>query len=83
MWLPTPIYERIPQFWFLLGLLFITAGLYLGIESVLILWFTGIGFLCCMYGVGVFFVRLGYRRSRQVAEQPIEPTLVQSARSVD
>ena len=72
MWIPTPIYERIPQFWFLLGLLFIAAGLYVGFEYALIFWYGGIGFACCMYGVGIFFVRRGYRRGRQVAEPTIE-----------
>ena len=87
MWIPTPIYERIPQFWFLLGLLFIATGLYVGFEYALVFWYAGIGFACCLYGVAVYFIRLGYRRSRQVAEQPIEqpfePTLVQPARSVE
>ena len=98
MWLPTPIYERIPQFWFLLGLLFIAAGLYLGFEFSLVFWYAGIGFSCCLYGVGVFFVRWGYRRGRKVAhpaieepidqsieysmDQPIEPTLVQPVKTV-
>jgi hypothetical protein len=77
MWIPTPIYERIPQFWFLLGLLFIAAGLYLGSDYALIIWFGGVGFACCLYGIGVFFVRLVYRRSRQVAEPTIEQTIEQ------
>ncbi len=72
MWIPTPIYERIPQFWFLLGLLFIATGLYVGFEYSLIFWYGGIGFVCCMYGVGIFFVRRGYRRGRQVAG-PLRP----------
>lgn len=33
IWLPTPIYERIPHFYFLAGLLFMTDGLYLGFEN--------------------------------------------------
>ena len=26
MWIPTPIYERLPQFWLLLGLLFMASA---------------------------------------------------------
>ncbi len=72
MWIPTPIYERIPQFWFLLGLLFIATGLFLGFEYTLVFWYAGIGFACCMYGVGIFFVRIGYRRGRKLTETVIE-----------
>jgi hypothetical protein len=61
MWLPTSIYERAPQFWFLVGLLFISAGLYIGFEYVLTTYYVGVGFLCCAYGIGVFLVRLRYR----------------------
>jgi len=71
MWLPTPIYERIPQFWFLLGLVFFTAGLYLGFEFAPTIWIVGIGFVCCMYGVGIFLVRLRHRRTTQITEQTI------------
>jgi Ca2+/Na+ antiporter len=69
MWLPTPIYERIPQFWFLLGLLFIATGLYLGFDWALSFWYIAVGFACCAYGVGVFLVRLRHRQSPQPAEQ--------------
>ncbi len=76
MWLPTPIYERIPQFWFLLGLLFIAAGLYLGFEFALSFAYITLGFSCCAYGVGIFLVRLRYRQSPQAVAQtpaPAEP----------
>ena len=64
MWLPTPIYERIPQFWFLLGLLFIANGLYLGIDFVISLGYIAVGVLCCAYGVGIALVRMRYRKGR-------------------
>ncbi len=64
MWLPTPVYERIPQFWFLLGLLFVANGLYLGIDFAISLAYIAMGFACCAYGVGVAVVRMRYRRAR-------------------
>jgi len=41
MWIPTPVYERIPQFYVLLGMLFFTNGLYLGIEFEITLYYIG------------------------------------------
>ncbi len=73
MWLPTPIYERIPQFWFLLGLLFVAAGVYLGFDFAPTMWYLGLGFACCTYGAGIFLVRLRHRRVPQVTEQTIRP----------
>ena len=32
MWIPTPVQERLPMFWLLLGLLFIAAGIFLGFD---------------------------------------------------
>ncbi len=68
MWLPTPIYERIPQFWFLLGLLFFSSGLFLGFEYVLSFYYLGIGVLCCAYGVSIFLLRLHHRRGTHTTE---------------
>lgn len=73
MWIPAPIYERIPQFWFLLGLLFIATGLYLGFEYVLSFYYCALGGLCCVYGLAIFLMRLNYRNSPTVAEQTSKP----------
>ena len=72
MWIPAPIYERIPQFWFLLGLLFIAAGLYLGFEYVLSFYYLALGALCCVYGLAIFMMRLNYRQSPSVVEETSE-----------
>ncbi len=69
MYIPTPIYERIPQFWFLLGLLFFSAGLFLGFEYVLSFYYLGVGVTCCMYGVSIFLMRLRHRKGLRTAEQ--------------
>ena len=73
MWIPTPIYERLPQFWLLLGLLFMSSGTYLGFDYWLSFVYFGVGFACTAWSLIVFSMRL---RSRQEkidnadAEQP-------------
>ena len=61
MWLPTPVYERIPQFWLLLGLLFMTSGTYLGFEYQLSFLYFGVGFVCVVWGIAIFVKRSRYR----------------------
>lgn len=70
MWLPTPVYERVPQFWFLLGLLFIAGGLYLGFDLQISFLYGVIGLLCCAYGIGVALVRYRYRHGQADNEAP-------------
>lgn len=64
MRLPTLVYERVPQFWFLLGLLFVANGLYLGLDIPISFGYIAIGFASCIYGIGVAVVRFRYRRGR-------------------
>jgi hypothetical protein len=61
MWLSSPIYERVPQFWLLMGLLFFTFGLYLGFEFDLIFAYLGLGALCIARSVWVFVTRFKFR----------------------
>jgi len=70
MWLPTPLYERVPQFWFLLGLLFVASGLYLGFHFPIALAYIAIGFICSTYGVGIAIVRMIYRKSGSAILNP-------------
>ena len=72
MWIPASIYERLPQFWLLLGLLFITTGLYLGFEFVLSFYYIVLGGLCCVYSLAIFMMRLTYRSGEKTAEQSSE-----------
>ena len=67
MWLPTPVYERLPQFFFLLGLLFIANGLYLGFDFSIAYVYFGFGLWCSAYGVGIFVVRLVRRSNAENA----------------
>lgn len=65
MWIPTPIYERIPQFWLLLGLLFMSSGIYLSFEYELSFVYFGVGFACCLWSARVFALRLMHRKAPQ------------------
>ncbi len=70
MWIPTPVYERIPQVWFLLGLLFIANGLYIGLDIAIAFGYAAIGFSCCIYGIGIAIVRIRHRRKQPESTEP-------------
>lgn len=55
----TTVFERLPMVWILLGLLFNAAGLYLGFEYSLAFGYFIVGWICCAYGVTVFFLQRG------------------------
>lgn len=57
MWMPGPIYNRVPQFWLLLGLLFIASSAYLGFQYKVAYWYAALGLLCCAYGAAVMLLR--------------------------
>lgn len=69
MWLPTPIYERVPQFYVLAGLLFITDGVYLGFDYTATFFYLAVGVACLAYGVGLFVVRLKLRKAPSADEK--------------
>lgn len=66
------IFERLPMVWLLLGLLFMSAGLYLGFDYRLSFVYLGIGAICSLYGVILFLFLLRERpkRSRQRSLSP-------------
>ena len=68
MWLPTPIYERVPHFWLLLGLLFISSGTYLGFESTMAFVYIGVGFFCIAWSAGIVIMRSKNRYRAPPAE---------------
>jgi hypothetical protein len=81
MWPPKPIYERYPQVWVLLGLLFVTTGLYLGFEVSYSFLYIMIGFFCSVFGVALFALRLFERPKTQAAMEPRKPIHFDSADS--
>ena len=64
MWFPLPDYERIPQFWLLMGLLFMSSGAWWAADfqayPASFVYFGG-GFLCCLNSLRIFTVRLAHR----------------------
>ena len=85
MWIPTPIYERIPQFWLLLGLLFMSSGTYLGFDYNLSFLYFGVGFVCCVWSLCIFTMRLRHRgeqRQFEVSERP-EPADEQQGDAIE
>jgi len=46
MKLTSNIFERLPQAWVLVGLLFISTGLYLGFDFSFVFVYLGIGVIC-------------------------------------
>jgi hypothetical protein len=69
MWIPTPIYERVPQFWLLLGLLFMASGVFLGFEYWLSFVYLGVGMICCAWSVCILIMRARHRGTP--AAQPL------------
>jgi hypothetical protein len=61
MWIPEPLYEKIPHFWFLAGIMFISTGLYLGFEFPTTFVYAVLGVVCCLSGIGIFTLRVRYR----------------------
>lgn len=62
MWLPIPIYERMPQVWLLLGLMLMYSGIYLTFDYTLSYLYSGAGFICAAWGVWIFSRRVAARK---------------------
>ena len=69
MWLPTPVYERLPQFWMLLGLLFMSLGTRLGFEFSLTFLYFAVGFVCVGQSFCISVMRAISRRNPQAVEE--------------
>jgi hypothetical protein len=78
MWLPTPVYERLPQFFLLLGLLFVSNGLYLGFDFGVAFVYIGFGMWCSAYGVGIFVVRM-VRRSQPATVDAANDSVIEES----
>lgn len=62
MWLPGPIYESLPYFCVLGGVLFISGTLYIGLSADGAPLYIGMGLLSIVYGMAVFVRRQTARR---------------------
>ena len=66
MWLPTPIYERTPQLWILMAILFVVLGLYVGFAYKLTIFYLALGVFCAGRGFHIVHMRRNYRRGRHL-----------------
>ncbi|MCK5326896.1 MAG: hypothetical protein KAJ57_12830 [Woeseiaceae bacterium] len=75
MWIPKPIYDHAPLFWFSLGALFLAGGLFLGLDEGLKVAYFVFAAFCGGQGTWTFFVRRRHRRQaeRQTLEESVEP----------
>jgi hypothetical protein len=67
--------------WFLLGVLFNAAGLYLGFEYRLAFVYMIVGGFCCAYGVALFAFLLR-ERPRTTAATRLSPNFISSGATV-
>ena len=70
MKIPTPVYERIPQFYVLFGLLFVTNGLYMGFEFMLSFYYIFFGLLASVAGIALFVIRIKQSKDHPAAAAP-------------
>jgi uncharacterized membrane protein len=77
----TIIFERLPMVWFLLGLLFIATGLYLGFEYSLSFVYLLVGCSCCVYGVAIYVLQR-LDRPKTTAETRLSPNFISVGPSV-
>jgi hypothetical protein len=75
------IFERLPMVWFLLGLLFNSAGLYLGFEYSLAFGYMIVGWFCCAYGLAIFVFRR-QEQPRTTAATRLSPNFVSAGATV-
>ena len=83
MFVPKSIYERLPQFWLLLGLLFMSSGIYLSFDYSLSFLYFGVGFVCCLGSMWVFTKRLANRIIPNESEQLAEAAEQEQAEARD
>ncbi len=81
MGLFTTIFERLPMVWFLLGLLFNAAGLYLGFEYSMAFGYMIVGWFCCAYGLALLMFRLR-ERPRTSAATRLSPNFMSAGSTV-
>jgi len=77
----TAVFERLPSVWFLLGLLFNAAGLYLGFDFSLAFGYMIIGWFCCAYGIALFVFRI-IERPRTNESTRLSPNFISAGASV-
>ena len=81
MRLISDIFERLPQVWILLGLLFFATGLYVGFDYSVVFVYLGIGLVCFLYGVLLFFF-MRREAPKKSAKTALSPNFIQIGATV-
>ena len=72
MWLPIPIYERMPQVLLLLGLMLMYSGIYLTFDYTLSYLYSGAGLVCAAWGIWIYSRRV-VGRKKAAAQASVPP----------
>ena len=75
-----PLYERVPMVWVLVGLLFISSGLYLGFDYSMSFVYMIVGMFCFAFGVALFGLRLS-ERPRAPTRTRLSPNFISAGAS--
>ena len=76
MWIPKPLYDHAPLFWFLLGAAFLAGAIYLGFGDTLKIAYFVFAAISFGQSAWTFAARRRYRRQalQRQAEESAEPT---------
>jgi hypothetical protein len=73
MWIPKPIYDHAPSFWFVLGILFLAGAVYLSFPDALRAAYYVFATFCFGHATWTFVARRRFRRESKLqagAEAP-------------
>ena len=73
MWLPAPIYERLPQVWLLFGASTTICAFYIGLDAPLMLAYVMLGVVCMLMSLHRKMQRREYRA--QSGRTPLDETV--------
>ncbi|HNP63383.1 MAG TPA: hypothetical protein PKH39_05565 [Woeseiaceae bacterium] len=69
MWLPTKLYERLPLWWIVVGLVFMLSALYLGLDYGAAYGYLALGVACSVFGLLITLWRVNHRNSNATDNQ--------------
>jgi hypothetical protein len=72
--IPDKYYERIPQFYFIVGVLFLANAMYLGLDDFAAYFYLAFGIVSLLYAVGVKKARERHRDYPPTSEIPQTPS---------
>lgn len=79
MHLPTSLYEKTPQVWLLMALLFVVLALYIGFGHKLTIYYVLLGVVCAARGAHVWRMRRNFRRAALAGTEVDDDTLIKAA----